>query len=162
MHKIKKTLLTNRNTIVGRYPAVMCLWLLTWEGPDWGCQTFLQFCTQSELLLGTNAAVQSTRRRRSIKLRPPHHWKVEKAPAAVEKLHRYIVEAVVVIAVSKEDLDNENADPKLHSVATLLKSALSYSAAAAHAGGCLKLLLLQLLYGILICLFWKSNIFVPK
>ena len=44
----------------------------------------------------------------------------------MEKLHRYIVEAVVVIAVSKEDLDNENADPKLHSVATLLKSALSY------------------------------------
>ena len=43
----------------------------------------------------------------------------------MEKLHRYIVEAVVVvIAVSKEDLDNENADPKLHSVATLLKSAL--------------------------------------
>ena len=71
----------------------------------------------------------------------------------MEKLHRYIVEAVVVIAVSKEDLDNENADPKLHSVATLFKSALSYSAAAAHAGGCLKLLLLQLLYGILICLF---------
>ena len=102
------------------------------------------------------------KKKKKYEIEAPHHWKVEKAPAAVEKLHRYIVEAVVVIAVSKEDLDNENADPKLHSVATLLKSALSYSAAAAHAGGCLKLLLLQLLYGILICLFWKSNIFVPK
>ena len=93
---------------------------------------------------------------------PPSLKSRESSCCSGKVLHRYIVEAVVVIAVSKEDLDSENANPKLHSVATLFKSALSYSAAAAHAGGCLKLLLLQLLYGILICLFGKRNIFVPK